>query len=50
MWIVSVRKGNAIAIYIIMENKSFVIEGGESVEVDLATKKAVLESQIKIDT
>ena len=33
-----------------LENKSFAIEGVESVEVDLATKKAVLESQTEIDT
>lgn len=33
-----------------MENKSFAIEGVESVEADLATKKAVLESQTEIDT
>lgn len=33
-----------------MENKSFAIEGVESVEVDLETKKAVLESQTEIDT
>ena len=33
-----------------MENKSFTIEGVESVEVDLETKKAVLESQTEIDT
>lgn len=33
-----------------MENKSFAIEGVESVEVDLTTKKAVLESQTEIDT
>ena len=33
-----------------MENKSFAIEGVESVKVDLATKKAVLESHTEIDT
>ena len=33
-----------------LENKSFAIEGVESVEVDLAPKKAVLESQTEIDT
>jgi len=33
-----------------LENKSFTIEVVESVEVDLATKKAVLESQTEIDT
>ena len=30
--------------------QTFAIEGVESVEVDLATKKAVLESQTEIDT
>lgn len=33
-----------------LENKSFAIEGVESIEVDLATKKVVLESQTEIDT
>ena len=32
-----------------MENKSFAIEGVESVKVDLVPKKAVLESQTEID-
>lgn len=32
------------------KTQTFAIEGGESVEVDLATKKAVLESQTEIDT
>ena len=32
------------------KTQTFAIEGAESVEVDLATKKAVLESQTEIDT
>lgn len=32
------------------KTQTFAIEGVESVEVDLATKKAVLESQTEIDT
>lgn len=33
-----------------VQEKFSAIEGVESVEVDLATKKAVLESQTEIDT
>lgn len=32
------------------KTQTFAIEGAESVEVDLATKKAVLESQTEVDT